>query len=112
MPDEPLPPQLVALGQLLAEVDARLAKAPVAPAGLEHLQQSVDNLRTSMWAILSVGQGQVAPSRIERLKLRRAIEGLRAIQEDLARRPNGDLQPEHRELAAVARELASRLDDS
>lgn len=112
MADEPLPQQLVALGQLLAEVDSRLAKAPVAPAGLEHLQQSVDNLRTSMWAIMRVGHGYVAASRIERLKLRRAIDGLRAILQDLATRPGGALQPEHRELAAVARELAARVGDS
>ena len=94
--DESLPQQLTALGRLLADVDSRLAKAPVAPAGLEHLQQSVDGLRTSMWAILSAGHGVTAPTKVERLRLRRAIEGLRAIAQDLAQRPEAARAPRAR----------------
>ncbi len=108
--EEPLVQQLTALGALLAEVDARLSRAPAAPVGLEHLKQSVDNVRTSMWAILSAGYGVTAPSRVERLKLRRAIEALRAIQTELAGRSERARFPEHLELGKLARELASQLD--
>lgn len=111
MADETLVQQLVTLRNLLDEVDARLTRAPAAPAGLEDLKSSVDTLRTSMWAILSAGHGALAPVRVERLKLRRAIEGLQAVQAGLTAIEAGTLHPEHIELQLVARELADRIDE-
>src|SRR5918992_385472 len=84
MADEPLPQQLVTLRKLLDDVDARLSRAPVAPAGLEDLKRSVDTLRTNMWAVLSAGHGAYAAVRVERLKLRRAIEGIKAVRAALS----------------------------
>jgi hypothetical protein len=107
--DEPLTQQLTALGRLLTEVEARLARAPVAPVGLEELKQSVDTMRTSMWAILSAGYGVTAPVRVERLKLRRAIEGIRAIQRDLETRERVLRYPEHTELQQLSQKLADQL---
>ncbi len=109
MAQEALVQQLAALGALLKEVDARLARVPVAPEGLEHLKQAVDSLRTSMWAILRAGHGVSAPGRVQRLKLRRAIDGLRAIQQDLADHPDGPRHPEHEDLAVIARAVALQL---
>jgi citrate lyase beta subunit len=110
MAEEPLAQQLTALAALLSEVDDRLSRSPVAPMGLEHLKQSVDSLRTSMWAVLSAGTGITAPTRVERLKLRRALEGLRVISEDLAARPGVARFPEHAELLEVARTLVAQLE--
>lgn len=110
MSEEPLVQQLVTVRGLLDEVDARLARAPVIPEGLEDLKTSVDTLRTNMWAILSAGQGTVAQVRIERLKLRRAIEALRAIRASLGPEWAGALHAEHTELQGVARELAEHID--
>ncbi|HTS89303.1 MAG TPA: hypothetical protein VMG41_12500 [Gemmatimonadales bacterium] len=110
MAEETLAQQLSALAALLAEVDSRLAKAPAAPAGLEELKRSVDQLRTSMWAILSAGHGLSAPMRVERLKLRRAIDGLRSIQSDLSSRSRPPRHPEHAELAVEARAIAERIE--
>ncbi|HEY7028209.1 MAG TPA: hypothetical protein VH438_11410 [Gemmatimonadales bacterium] len=104
--DEPLAQQLTALGALLNEVEARLARAPAAPAGLEDLKNSVDSLRTSMWAILAAGYGAVAPLRVERLKLRRAIESLRGVQAGLAKQIR---HPEHAELQSLARAIADQI---
>jgi uncharacterized protein involved in exopolysaccharide biosynthesis len=109
MADEPLTQQLVTLRSLLDDVDARLARAPAAPAGLEDLKRSVDTLRTNMWAILSAGQGASASVRVERLKLRRAVEGLRAVRASLNSPGAGTLHPEHIELQLIARELASEI---
>lgn len=109
MADESLARQLATLRGLLDEVDTRLARAPAAPPGLEDLKRSVDTLRTNMWAVLSAGHGALAPVRVERLKLRRAIEGLRAAQATLTSRPAGSLHPEHFELQSVARGLADQI---
>ena len=92
MADEPLTQQLVTLRSLLDDVDARLARAPAAPAGLEDLKCSVDTLRTNMWAILSAGQAS-ASVRVERLKLRRAVEDLRAVRASLISPGAGTLHP-------------------
>jgi len=108
MADEPLAQQLATLRSLLNDVDARLTRAPVLPAGLEDLKTSVDTLRTNMWAILSAGQGAQAPIRVERLKLRRAIDGIKAVRASLTQ-GGGTLHPEHVELQLIARELASDI---
>jgi len=110
MADESLVEQLVTLRKLLDEFDRRLARAPAAPAGLEDLKHTVDTLRTNMWAVLSAGRGAIAPVRVERLKLRRAIEGLKAIQAGLRNLQPGALQPEHSELRLIARELVEEID--
>ena len=110
MTEESLVEQLTRLAGLLAEVDARLSRSPVAPQGLEHLKQIVDNLRTSMWAVLSAGSGVTAPTRVEKLKLRRSIDGLSAIRDSLLIRPGRPLLPEYAELAAVAKDLAIVID--
>jgi hypothetical protein len=109
MANEPLAQQLVMLRSLLDDVDARLTRAPVLPAGLEDLKRSVDTLRTNMWAILSAGHGALAPIRVERLKLRRAIEGIKAVRASLTSPAGGTLHPEHIELQLVARELADQI---
>jgi hypothetical protein len=109
MADEPLAQQLVTLRKLLDDVDARLARAPAAPAGLEDLKSSVDTLRTNMWAVLSAGHGVSAPARIERLKLRRAIQGIKAVRAGLTAPEAGTLHPEHIELQLIARELADQI---
>jgi hypothetical protein len=109
MTEEPLAKQLSTLRSLLAEVDTRLARAPVAPPGLEELKRSVDALRNNMWAILSAGHGVHAPVRIERLKLRRAIDGIRAISTALESPGGRTLHPEHAELQILARKLADQI---
>ena len=109
MADEPLAQQLVNLRTLLDEVDTRLARTPVIPEGLEDLKGSVDTLRTNMWAMLSAGHGAIASTRVERLKLRRAIDGIKAVLANLAAPGNGKLHPEHAELQLVARELSERI---
>ena len=109
MAEEPLVQQLVSLRTLLDEVDTRLTRAPAAPEGLEDLKGSVDTLRTNMWAILSAGHGTLAQVRVERLKLRRAIEGLQAVRASLTPEWAGALHPEHIELQRIARELADQI---
>ncbi len=109
MAEEPLAKQLATLRSLLDEVDTRLARAPVAPPGLEELKRSVDVLRNNMWAILSAGHGVNAPVRIERLKLRRAIDGIRAISDALESPTGRTLHPEHAELQLLAHKLADQI---
>jgi hypothetical protein len=46
---------------------------------------------------------------VERLKLRRAVEWLRAIQQDLSGRPDGPYHPEYDDLAAAARAVAFQI---
>jgi hypothetical protein len=109
MTEEPLGLQLATLRNLLAEVDSRLARAPATPPGLEDLKRSVDTLRTNMWAILSAGKGPMAPVRVERLKLRRAIDGIQSVRDGLSAAEKPTLHPEHIELQLRARELADEI---
>ena len=108
MANEPLPQQLLVLRGLLDDVDARLTRAPAVPAGLEDLKRSVDTLRTNMWAILSAGQAS-ASVRVERLKLRRAVEDLRAVRASLTSPGAGTLHPRTYRAPAHCPELASEI---
>jgi hypothetical protein len=63
-----------------------------------------------MWAILSAGHGTSAQVRVERLKLRRAIDGLQGVRASLTPEWAGALHTEHLELQLVARELADQID--
>lgn len=110
MVDDSLAKQLSVLRDLLEEVDARLAIAPIAPPGLAELKSSVDTLRTNMWAILSAGHGALAPIRVERLKLQRAIECLQGVHATLKASPEGQLHPEHARLREIARAVADQID--
>jgi hypothetical protein len=67
-------------------------------------------LRTNMWAILSAGQGPLASVRVERLKLRRAIENIEAVRAGLTSPGGSTLHPEHFELQLLARKLADQID--
>ena len=107
MTEEPLAQQLTTLRKLLDEVDARLAQAPVTPTGLEDLKHSVDVLRTSVWAIMSAGHGIRSRVLVERFRLRRAIQTIRAVS---GKRAPTTRHPEHAELQAAARELADQID--
>jgi hypothetical protein len=44
---------------------------------------------------------------VERLKLRRAIEGIKAVRAGLS--DSGTLHPEHMELQLIARDLAEQI---
>lgn len=109
MSDETLPQQLAALRNLLSEVDARLTRAPAAATGLEDLKRSVDTLRTNIWAILSAGRGANSPALVERFKLRRAIDGIRAVRDEITSGVSTTLHPEHTELQVLLQELAGQI---
>ena len=109
MTDETLPQQLAALRSLLSEVDARLSRAPGPPTGLEDLKRSVDTLRTNIWAILSAGRGANSPAMVERFKLRRAIDGIRAVRDEISSGSSTTLHPEHIELQLLAQELTGQI---
>src|SRR5688500_1521679 len=109
MSDEPLVQQLITFRGLLDEFHALLTRAPVAPVGLEDLTRAVDTEHTSMWATLAAGHGTLAHVRVERLKLRRAIEGVQGIRAGLTPEWAGALHPEHIELQSIARELANHI---
>ena len=108
--DEPLAQQLIALRALLGEVEARLARAPVTPAGLEDLKASVDTLRTTIWAIISAGHGKRSDMLVERFKARRAIDTLQSLSSTLAAGGATTSLPDYAELGRVARTLADRID--
>lgn len=109
MTDEPLAQQLTTLRGLLDEVDTRLARAPVAPAGLEDLKRSVDALRTNIWAVMSAGYGARAEERVRRFRLRRAIDTLRGVSDELAATPGTPLLQEHVELQLVAKKVVEQI---
>jgi hypothetical protein len=98
MTTDPLAQQIAQLRNQLSAVDAQLARGTSSvPAGLEDLKEAVDNMRTNVWAVLSASRSKEYPEFIARFRLRRAIDIMKQIAQDIESGPRGAL-PEFAEL--------------
>ncbi|MFN8647505.1 MAG: hypothetical protein U0104_12125 [Gemmatimonadales bacterium] len=101
--------QIAQLRAQLTTVDAQLARSVGTPEGLEDLKAAVDNVRTSVWAVLSASRSSNYPGFIARFRLRRGIDILRQIAGDLeAEGPKG-LHPEHVEIQVILQQLNEKI---
>lgn len=109
MSDDVLAPQIAQLRQQLTTVDQQLAKSGGSAEGLEDLKAAVDNLRTSVWAVLSASRTANYPGFITRFRLRRAIDILRQCVTDLDGASGTSLHPEHSEMQIQMQQLLERI---
>jgi hypothetical protein len=109
MTDDTLTQQIEQLRRQLTTVDAQLAKSGGNTEGLEDLKGAVDNLRTSVWAVLSASRSANYPAFITRFRLRRGIDILRTILADLESETGRILHPEHSELQILIQQLNDRV---
>lgn len=109
MADPVLTDQITALRSQLTAIDAQLVRSGSAPEGLEDLKGVVDNLRTSVWAILSASRSSNYPLFIERFRLRRAIDILRTLVNEIEPGRGSGLHAEHSELQIIAQQLMERI---
>jgi len=101
--------QIAELRRQLTTVDAQLAKSGEKAEGLEDLKAAVDNLRTSVWAVLSASRSSNYPGFITRFRLRRAIDILRQVMTDLESETGRTLHPEHSEMQILTQQLSDRI---
>jgi hypothetical protein len=101
--------QIAQLRNQLTLVDAQLAKSEGAPEGLEDLKTAVDNVRTSVWAVLSASRTSNYPGFIARFRLRRGIDILRAVQADLDSEHGKTIHPEHSEMQILLQQINERI---
>jgi hypothetical protein len=109
MAEPVLTDQITALRSQLTAIDAQLARSASAPEGLEDLKAVVDNLRTSVWAILSASRASNYHVFIERFRLRRAIDILRTLVNEIEPGEGRMLHAEHSELQIIAQQLMERI---
>jgi hypothetical protein len=98
MTTDPLAQQIAQLRNQLTAVDAQLARGSSAPAGLEDLKEAVDNMRTNVWAVLSASRSKDYPEFIARFRLRRAIDILKQVTEEIDQSGRRGALPEFAEL--------------
>jgi hypothetical protein len=109
MTNDPLSQQIAQLRQQLTTVDAQLAKSDGTAEGLEDLKAAVDNLRTSVWAVLSASRSSNYPGFITRFRLRRSIDILKQVLGDLEGATGQALHPEHSEMQILMQQLHERI---
>jgi hypothetical protein len=109
MSDSVLASQIAQLRSQLTSVDTQLAKSSGAPEGLEDLKDAVDNLRTSVWAVLSASRTSNYPGFITRFRLRRCIDILRAVLTDLDTEAGNALHSEHSEMQILLQQISERI---
>jgi hypothetical protein len=109
MADETLIQQIAQLRQQLTTVDQQLARSGGNAEGLEDLKAAVDNLRTSVWAVLSASRSANYPGFITRFRLRRTIDILRQVMGDLEGASGQALHPEHSEMQILMQQLVERI---
>jgi hypothetical protein len=99
MTTDPLAQQIAQLRSQLTAVDAQLARGTSSvPAGLEDLKEAVDNMRTNVWAVLSASRSKEYPEFIARFRLRRAIDIMKQVAQDIDSGPRRGALPEFAEL--------------
>ena len=98
MTTDPLAQQIAQLRSQLTAVDAQLARGTGVPAGLEDLKEAVDNMRTNVWAVLSASRSKEYPEFIARFRLRRAIDILKQVAEEIDSGTRRGALPEFAEL--------------
>ena len=98
MTTDPLVEQVAQLRRQLTAVDAQLARASGAPAGLEDLKEAVDNMRTNVWAVLSASRSKDYAEFIARFRLRRAIDILKQVVAQIEAEGGSGTLPEFAEL--------------
>jgi hypothetical protein len=101
--------QIAELRRQLTTVDAQLAKSGENAGGLEDLKVAVDNLRTSVWAVLSASRSSNYPEFIARFRLRRGIDILRQVLGDLESETGKALHSEHSEMQILMQQLTERI---
>lgn len=109
MSEQALSTQITQLRNQLTLVDAQLAKSQAAPEGLEDLKTAVDNVRTSVWAVLSASRSHNYPGFIARFRLRRCIDILKAVQGDLDSDAGKTIHPEHSEMQILLQQINDRI---
>jgi hypothetical protein len=109
MSDPTLAQHVAQLRQQLTTVDQQLAKSGDHAEGLEDLKAAVDNLRTSVWAVLSASRSANYPGFITRFRLRRTIDVLRQVLTDLEGSGGQTLHPEHSEMQILMKQLLERI---
>ena len=109
MTQENLAQQIALLRAQLTAVDGQLAKSGGSVDGLEDLKDAVDNLRTSVWAVLSASRSANYPGFIARFRARRGIDILKAIAHDIETEGELALHPEHVEMQVLMKQLNNRI---
>lgn len=109
MTDQTLKDEIVRLRTQLTNIDAQLVRTANAPEGLEDLKRAVDNLRTSVWAVLSASRTSNYPAFIARFRLRRGIDTLKGILAECDTEGGRVLHPEHAELQIAMQQLNERI---
>ena len=101
--------QVAQLRAQLPAVEGQLAKSGGSVDGLEDLKVAVDNLRTSVWAVLSASRSANYPGFIARFRARRGIDILKQIAQDIDTEGNRGLHPEHVEMQLLMQQLVERI---
>ena len=109
MANTALADQIDLVRQQLTSIDAQLARSGGSAQGLEDLKGAVDNLRTSVWAILTASRTGNYPGFIARFRLRRGIDILKHILADLESEVGGKLLPEHSEMQIMIQQVTERI---
>jgi hypothetical protein len=109
MTDDTLSKDVSALRAMLTSIDGHLQRAGSAPEGLEDLKGAIDNLRTSVWAILSAGRSSNYKVSVERFRLRRATDVFRGLIKQIDAGEVIAMHPEHPELQLLAQQLVERI---
>jgi hypothetical protein len=87
----------------LERVEAEFARGELPAEGLADFKRAVDDIRLRVWALLSAESPDAYQAFHERFRIRRALELLQRIRDDLT---NGGMAADHQELDELARTAA------
>jgi hypothetical protein len=98
MADQELNKQLANIKAVLESVENQVSRGKVPPTGLEQVKSSVDDVRLRLWAIMSAASSGEYENFAQRFRLRRAVETLQGLADDVTA---GKISSEHMEFQAL-----------
>jgi hypothetical protein len=107
MADQDFARQLGNIKAVLESVENQVARGKVPPDGLEQIKSSVDDVRLRLWAIMSAASSGEYENFAQRFRLRRAIEIVQGIADDLKA---GKIGSDHAEFETLARSTRSLME--
>ena len=107
MADPDFSKQLGNIKAVLESVENQVARGKVPPDGLEQIKGSVDDVRLRLWAIMSAASSGEYENFAQRFRLRRAIEIVQGIADDLR---SGKIGKEHAEFQGLGKATRALMD--
>ena len=102
--------QISSIRQTLQAIEGQILDGKVPAEGLEDFKSAVDDIRLRVWAIMSAGNLADGPGALKRFRLRRLMELMNQVTEDLTTGSTAVRRPELEQARGAAQRFLNQIE--